>query len=803
MTEPVPHTANGRRKRRAALALLLLSAAAVAWWLLRPRDELGERMARQLEQYAAAKGMPLSLDRVDSSLLLGEGDLTGLVLGPVRLPSTPYEVTAKVKRAHVRLEPAGLIRGLVDLRELVLSGVELSVTQAAAPASSRPQGATVAAKAAATSEQRGGATPTLRLDGLTVRLDDATWSFDALLPTAEQNTKRSGKVTFAQFTGPATGAGQPGWQGRVRIEDSDGWAADGNLAQSDADATRLVGALFAPGQARPLMQLSTGLARTDGGVALDGVRWSLQPPKAEQPEAWATVASMTASCERSDCTVAVRDLELVAEGRGHMRMREARVHRSGGDLDGLLRWGTAERGIDLQGSWLAKGNFTAKLSALRADPSDFFSRDTKALRCPPAILDGARVAGCGSENWTRSLPIGGTLNGTLKVLGNGDGAEASGEGSLTDGRLSWKSLAATPIEKLDGRLKLAGGWSWRDHKFWLEEATVTTGAAVVVLKGFGDLPGKGATGELSMHMEPVAVTALRDSLPEGMMPWLEGATMSGKVGFEALMRLDAASPGLAASQFELLEEGLTLSRLAGISMPLFEEGRIVALPRPAGSAFPALREGSWTPLRRLPRYVARTILAAEDDGFFNHRGFDWRGIQRAMAKDYAAGAFVAGGSTITQQVAKNLFLSSERSLSRKLQEMLLTYLLEKQLTKEEVLEVYLNTARFGRDLVGVEAAARHYFGHPAAALTQAESLALAVLLPAPSRFGEQLEKRAFDDSRMEKLEHIVANLERDGSVSERDAAYLRGIIERQQFSRQIVAPPVPVSQRDTKTNALP
>ncbi len=800
MTEPVPHTANGRRKRRAALALLLLSAAAVAWWLLRPRDELGERMARQLEQYAAAKGLPLSLDRVDSSLLLGEGDLTGLVLGPVRLPSTPYEVTAKVKRAHVRLEPAGLIRGLVDLREVVLSGVEVSVTQAPAPAPERPRGAVAAKPAKA--EPRGGATPTLRLEGLTVRLDDATWSFDGLLPTADKKTTRSGKVTFAQFTGPATGAAQPGWQGRVRIEDSDGWAADGNLTQGDAAATRLVGALFAPGQNRPLMQLSAGLERADGGVALDGVRWLMQSSK-EEPEAWATVASMTASCEGSDCTVAARDLELVAEGRGHVRMREARVHRSGGDLDGLLRWGTEERGIDLQGSWLAKGSFKANLSVLQADPSAYFSRDTGALHCPPPILDGARLPGCGTDNWTRSLPIGGTMNGTLKVLGNRDGAELDGEGSLTEGRLSWKSLAATPIEKLNGRLKVAGGWSWRDRKFWLEEATVTTGAAVVLLKGFGDLPGKGATGELSMHMEPVAVTALRDSLPEGMMPWLEGATMSGKVGFEALVRLDAASPGLAASQFELLEEALTLSDLAGISMPLFADGQIIALPRPAGSTFPALREGSWAPLRRLPRHVARTVLAAEDDGFFNHRGFDWRGIQRAMAKDYAAGAFVAGGSTITQQVAKNLFLSSERSLSRKLQEMLLTYLLEKQLTKEQVLEVYLNTARFGRDVVGVEAAARHYFGHPAAALTQLESLALAAVLPAPARFGEQLEKLAFDDSRLEKLEHIVANLERDGSVSERDASYLRGLIERQQFSRRVPAPQQPVSQREVRSRALP
>ena len=279
--------------------------------------------------------------------------------------------------------------------------------------------------------------------------------------------------------------------------------------------------------------------------------------------------------------------------------------------------------------------------------------------------------------------------------------------------------------------------------------------------------------------------------------------MSGKVGFEALVRLDAASPGLAASQFELLEEELHLANLSGIAMPRFEEGRIVSLPRPAGSGFPPLREGSWASLRRLPRHLVRTILAAEDDGFFSHRGFDWRGIQRAMAKDYAAGAFVAGGSTITQQVAKNLFLSSERSLSRKLQETLLTYLLEQQLTKEQVLEVYLNTARFGRDVVGVEAAARHYFGRPASSLSQAESLALAAVLPSPVRFGAQLEAGKFDDSRLEKLEHIVANLERDGSIGAREAAALRGLIDHQQFSRPVRLPSAPVSSREEQPAALP
>ena len=757
-------------------------------------------MARQLEQYAASRGLPLELDRVDSALLLGEGDLTGLTLGPVRLPSTPYEVKATVKRAHVRLEPAGLIRGLVDLREVVLSGVEVEVTQAAEPAPAAEPARLPATKAAA-GEPRGPASPTLRLDGLTVRLDGANWRFDAKLPTAAEATERSGKVTFAEFTGPATGNAAGQWQGRLRVEDSEGWAADGYLAKG-GETARLVGALFAPKQEQPLMRLSTGLARSAGGLTLDGLRWQLLGAGG-RPEAWATVGEMEAACNQADCTAAARTVELVAEGRGHMRLSEAKLHRRGGDTDGLLRWGSAQSGIDLSGQWLASGDFSAKLSALRADPADYLSRGTGALDCPPAILDEPPAAACAEQVWTSELPLRGQLNGTLKVLGNRDGAEVNGEGSLAGGRLAWKSLSAAPIEHLDGSLRVAGGWSWKDHKFWLEQATATSGAAVVVLKGFGDLPGEGATGEVSMHMDPVAVTALRDSLPKGMMPWLQGATMSGKVGFEALVRLDAASPGLAASQFELLEEELSLSNLAGIALPVFEEGRILSLPRPPSSGFPALREGSWAPLRRLPRHVARTILAAEDDGFFNHRGFDWRGIQRAMAKDYAAGAFVAGGSTITQQVAKNLFLSSERSLSRKLQETLLTYLLEKELTKEQVLEVYLNTARFGRELVGIEAAARHYFGHPASALTQAESLALAVVLPSPARFGRQLEQRKFEPLRLEKLEHIVANLERDGSISSREAASLRGLIDRQQFSRPQAAQPQPLSSRDEGAAALP
>ena len=142
----------------------------------------------------------------------------------------------------------------------------------------------------------------------------------------------------------------------------------------------------------------------------------------------------------------------------------------------------------------------------------------------------------------------------------------------------------------------------------------------------------------------------------------------------------------------------------------------------------------WVPLSRISSHLQRAVIAAEDAAFFSHEGFDWEGIKDAALHNLEAGEMRRGGSTITQQLAKNLYLSPERSLLRKAREALIARSLERHLSKPRILELYLNVAEWGRGVYGAEAAARHHFGKSARDLTAEEAALLAAILPSPRRY---------------------------------------------------------------------
>ena len=142
----------------------------------------------------------------------------------------------------------------------------------------------------------------------------------------------------------------------------------------------------------------------------------------------------------------------------------------------------------------------------------------------------------------------------------------------------------------------------------------------------------------------------------------------------------------------------------------------------------------WRDYEQIADDLKRAVLISEDARFMEHIGFDWRGIRHAIERNEEAGRPVAGGSTVTQQLAKNLFLSSEKSYARKIQEALIALMLEATLSKKRILELYLNTAQWGNRLFGAQAAARHYFDVDSQTLSPAQAAQLAVLLPRPSYY---------------------------------------------------------------------
>ena len=143
----------------------------------------------------------------------------------------------------------------------------------------------------------------------------------------------------------------------------------------------------------------------------------------------------------------------------------------------------------------------------------------------------------------------------------------------------------------------------------------------------------------------------------------------------------------------------------------------------------------WVPYARISAHLKRAVVAAEDAKFSEHEGFDWEGIQKAREKNQKKGKIVAGGSTISQQLAKNLFLSGTKTPWRKAQEAIITLMLEAVLDKRRILEIYLNVVEWGSGVFGAEAAARHYYAIPAVQLSAEQAARLAVLLPNPRKFG--------------------------------------------------------------------
>ena len=217
---------------------------------------------------------------------------------------------------------------------------------------------------------------------------------------------------------------------------------------------------------------------------------------------------------------------------------------------------------------------------------------------------------------------------------------------------------------------------------------------------------------------------------------------------------------------------LLLLLLAVLALQLFFVLRIatMALLAPQSSAFQRSEawrlvsekdrlqwRQQWVSYEKLSEHLKRAVIASEDDSFVGHDGIDWEALEKAWQKNNraearaakratnpakAGRAKVVGGSTITQQLAKNLFLSGERTLLRKGQEFVITLLLEAILSKQRILEIYLNSVEWGEGVFGAEAAAQHYFRKPASGLTPLEAARLAVMLPRP-RYFEKLPNSSY------------------------------------------------------------
>lgn len=300
--------------------------------------------------------------------------------------------------------------------------------------------------------------------------------------------------------------------------------------------------------------------------------------------------------------------------------------------------------------------------------------------------------------------------------------------------------------------------------------------------------GKPVSGQLELMVPPAPCTTLLAALPTPIRGPLDGMAISGTGGGQARLLVDLVAPeGTGVTLTGALDGGCTVtteppladvtSLAKDIDQQLADGSRIHTGPN----------EANWTNLKSLPWYVPGAFVSAEDGRFWEHPGFDLQQIARSLEIDLREHRLARGGSTISQQLVKNAFLSQRRSFDRKLQEAILTWRLENRLDKKQILERYLNIIELGPRIFGLRAAAKHWFNLSPRELNVKQAAFLAALTSQPTSMSRRVRRAGgVDPDTNERVMIILAAMRRDGILDE--PTWLDARLQKLWFAATAVPP---------------
>jgi hypothetical protein len=337
------------------------------------------------------------------------------------------------------------------------------------------------------------------------------------------------------------------------------------------------------------------------------------------------------------------------------------------------------------------------------------------------------------------------------------------------------ALDTTPWRDQSAALHLQGQLDLAHRRLKLSDGSLSALAATLQMAGTIDL-APALRGQLTLTTapdKPLSCAELWRGQPAPIRQALAGLALDGKVGLKVELAFDAAD-------WEDLRLGVDVDPICAVKTEpqalaeLLPDLRKPPKTEPGASRLPlGPATPDFVPLALMPRHLPSAFLTSEDSKFFHHHGFDVEMIRRALAQDLENRSFERGASTITQQLAKNLFLSHRRTLARKLEEAVLTWRLQKLLSKDRVLEIYLNIIELGPGIRGVKQAARKYFGKDVAELTPLESAHLAALTPNPHALARRFRDGTVDEGWQQRLYDLLGMMKRHGRLSPEELAKAR------------------------------
>jgi hypothetical protein len=248
---------------------------------------------------------------------------------------------------------------------------------------------------------------------------------------------------------------------------------------------------------------------------------------------------------------------------------------------------------------------------------------------------------------------------------------------------------------------------------------------------------------LAMEVTPAACQALLDSAPQGLLPIVRSARIGGTFGANINLAFDTRTIDKLALDYRIDDQCRMLEVPRDMSREHFEGSFTYRTYHPDGTTGDTTTgpgSSNWTNLDDISPFMIVAVLTTEDGAFYKHKGFNHAAIRSSVQANLKARRFVRGASTITMQLAKNLFLARDKALSRKIEEVILTDYLEQAFRKDDMMELYLNIIEFGPDVYGITQAAEHYFGRKPEELSLAECFFLSSLLPSPLRYGKLRDK---------------------------------------------------------------
>ena len=214
------------------------------------------------------------------------------------------------------------------------------------------------------------------------------------------------------------------------------------------------------------------------------------------------------------------------------------------------------------------------------------------------------------------------------------------------------------------------------------------------------------------------------------------------------------------------------------------------------------KKAPYVSIKSVPKHLIDALIMSEDASFFSHEGFDWYEIKESFRRNWQEGRFARGGSTITQQLAKNLYLSKEKSISRKIKEFILAKRIESRVSKRVILEKYLNVVEFAPKVYGIRAASGHFFAKSPGNLSLQESVYLISLLPSPKRLSRSLAKRKLSSNNLYRMKTILRRLYRSGRLDEESYDQHKEHIETYDWPFEVeMMPTFPFDEEDDEIDA--